>query len=129
MYIARYSIVSADQELKEVSLHHLIRKKGEKNAEEITAFDRMFKAKKYAPDPVNVKKYVHLIRESSIEMIRKYNVILCTTAVGSNPKVLEAASVFQVNVCVLIQQIHVISKIKMYVSSYYLNLQMKYSSF
>ena len=86
----------ADEKLRSVSLHHLIRVKGEKLAEEITAMDRMFAATNYAPDPTNVKRYVHLIREASIEMIRKYDVILCTTAVGSNPKVLEASNIFQV---------------------------------
>ena len=87
---------TADEQLRSVSLHHLIRMKGETYAEDITAMDRQFKANNYAPDPIKVKKYVHLIREASIQMIRKYDVILCTTAVGSNPKVLEASNIFQV---------------------------------
>ena len=87
---------TADEQLRSVSLHHLIRMKGETYAEEITAMDRQFKANNYAPDPIKVKKYVHMIREASIQMISKYDVILCTTAVGSNPKVLEASNIFQV---------------------------------
>jgi len=85
----------ADHELKEVALHHLIRKKGKKHAEEITALDAKFKANGYKPDP-KVSHYVHMIRQASIDEIRKHDVILCTTAVGSNPKVLEATSVYQV---------------------------------
>lgn len=86
----------ADTELKSVSLHHIIREKGKKYAEKITAYDRMFKDSDYAPMPDKVKEYVHLVREASIDEIRKWDVILCTTAVGSNPKVLQATSVHQV---------------------------------
>ncbi|XP_053394348.1 helicase with zinc finger domain 2-like [Mercenaria mercenaria] len=82
--------------LYQVALHHLIRQKGKKHAEEINKMDKMFKDTKYAPMPQQVKKYVHLVREASIDEIRKHDVILCTTAVGSNPKVLSAASVYQV---------------------------------
>ena len=58
--------------------------------------DRFFKKNNYAPMPEQTRQYVHLIREASIDEIRKHDVILCTTAVGSNPKVLEATSVHQV---------------------------------
>jgi hypothetical protein len=83
--------------LYQIALHHLIREKGKKHADEINKYDKMFKVANYKPMPLQVKKYVHLIREASIEEIRKHDVILCTTAVGSNPKVLSAASVYQVS--------------------------------
>ncbi|XP_052254570.1 helicase with zinc finger domain 2-like [Dreissena polymorpha] len=86
----------ADERLKSVTLHHLIREKGKPYAEEIKAMDRFFKKTNYAPMPEQARKYVHLIREACIDEIRKHDVILCTTAVGSNPKVLEATSVHQV---------------------------------
>lgn len=79
-----------------VALHHLIRQEGKEYADEINKMDRMFKGSNYAPMPLQVKKYVHLVREASIDEIRKHDVILCTTAVGSNPKVLQAANVYQV---------------------------------
>ena len=88
----------ADSDLKTVALHHLIRIKGRKYAEEINAMDKRFKDTNYEPDPERVKKYVHLIREASIDEIRKHDVILCTTAVGSNPKILEACSIHQVRI-------------------------------
>ncbi|XP_052774243.1 helicase with zinc finger domain 2-like isoform X1 [Mya arenaria] len=88
--------LQADADLKSVALHHLIRIKGKPYAEEIKALDKYFAKKKYAPDPEKVPKYVHLIREASIAEIRNHDVILCTTAVGSNPKVLEATQVHQV---------------------------------
>lgn len=87
----------ADEDLKDVSLHHLIRQKGKKNADDIKALDKMFKDCDYMPMPDKVKEYVHLIREASIDEIRRHDVILCTTAVGSNPKVLEATKVHQVS--------------------------------
>ncbi|XP_052774255.1 helicase with zinc finger domain 2-like isoform X2 [Mya arenaria] len=86
----------ADPDLKSVALHNLIREKGKPYAEEIKALDKYFASTNYAPDPVKVPKYVHLIREASIAEIRSHDVILCTTAVGSNPKVLEATQVHQV---------------------------------
>lgn len=92
-----------DPDLKSVSLHYLIRQKGKKYAEEINARDKFFKENDYEPMPELVKEYVHIIREASIEEIRKYDVILCTTAVGANPKVLEATNVYQVKLllCVM----------------------------
>ena len=86
-----------DIDLKDVSLHHLIRQKGKKHAEDIVAYDKMFKDADYMPMPEEVKRYVHIVREASIDEIRKHDVILCTTAVGSNPKVLEATKVHQVH--------------------------------
>ncbi|XP_053391000.1 helicase with zinc finger domain 2-like isoform X2 [Mercenaria mercenaria] len=79
-----------------VALHHLIRKDGRKYAKQIKELDQLFKDNAYKPMPIEVKKYVHLVREASIDEIRKYDVILCTTAVGSNPKVLQATDVHQV---------------------------------
>lgn len=83
-------------ELYPVALHHIIRQKGKKYAEEINAFDKLFKQNNYEPMPEEVREYVSVIRNASIDEIRKHDVILCTTAVGSNPKVLQAADVYQV---------------------------------
>lgn len=85
-----------NEELRCVALHHLIREKGKKYAEEIRAKDKFFMENNYEPMPEIVKQYVHTVREASIDEIRKYDVILCTTAVGANPKVLEATNVYQV---------------------------------
>ncbi|XP_060566279.1 helicase with zinc finger domain 2-like isoform X2 [Ruditapes philippinarum] len=79
-----------------VALHHLIRQKGKKYAEEINAYDKLFKDNNYMPMPEKVSAYVRIVREASIDEIRKHDVILCTTAVGSNPKVLKASNVHQV---------------------------------
>lgn len=87
---------TADKSLKSVTLHHLIRRKGNKHAKDINEFDNLFRDSNYALQPDNVRKYLHFVREASIEEIRKYDVIICTTAVGSNPKVLKATNVHQV---------------------------------
>ncbi|WAR23841.1 HELZ2-like protein, partial [Mya arenaria] len=86
----------ADPDLKSIALHNLIREKGKPYAEEIKALDKYFLSTNYAPDPEKVPKYVHLICEASIAEIRSHDIILCTTAVWSNPKVLEATRVHQV---------------------------------
>lgn len=88
---------STPHRLKEVALHHLIRDPTKsKHAKGILQFGKLFKDNNYKPMPLEVKKYVHLVREASIDEIRKHDVILCTTAVGSNPKVLQVTSVQQV---------------------------------
>ena len=86
----------ADEELQSVALHHLIRQKGKPSAEQINAFDRKFQKTKYEPDPVAVKQYLKLLRDASIEELKKHEVILCTTAVASNPKIREGSNIFQV---------------------------------
>ena len=85
-----------DDELRSVALHHLIRKKGKPNAEIIKAFDQNFKKKNYEADPEAVKKYLKMIREASVDELKKHEVILCTTAVGSNPKIRDGTDIFQV---------------------------------
>ena len=86
----------ADDELQSVALHHLIRQKGKPYAEEINSFDKQFKQTNYAPDIEKVRRYLRVIREASIAEIKKHEVILCTTAVASNPKLRDGSSIFQV---------------------------------
>lgn len=93
--------LKVDEQLKEVALHHVIRKKDKPFAERLKFYDDSFAAKGYqidSPDMFeDIRKYLGLIRDASIEEIKENDVILCTTAVGSNPKVLEGANVHQVS--------------------------------
>ena len=86
----------ADEEIKSVVLHHLIRQKGKPYAEEINAYDRNFKRVKYVVDRAEVDEYVRVVKEASIKELKRHDVILCTTAVGSNPRIREGTTVFQV---------------------------------
>ena len=86
----------ADEELRSVALHHLIRQKGKPFAEEIKKYDTMFKKSNYQADQVNVKAYLKFLRDASIAELKEHDVILCTTAVGSNPKIQEGTDIFQV---------------------------------
>ena len=86
----------ADDELKSVALHHLIRQKGKPYAEKINNYDRMFKDSNYEANPKAVKHYLKLIRDASVEELDNHEVILCTTAVASNPKIRDGTKVFQV---------------------------------
>ena len=85
-----------DDELKSVCLHHLIRQKGKPFAELINAYDQKFKKKNYEADPEAVKKYLRLIREASVDELKQHEVILCTTAVASNPKLRDGTDIYQV---------------------------------
>ncbi|XP_060594499.1 regulator of nonsense transcripts 1-like [Ruditapes philippinarum] len=46
--------------------------------------------------PTKEKEYVKLIAKASIEEMQKYDVLLCTTAVGANPKLIKASDVSQI---------------------------------
>ncbi|KAK3600373.1 hypothetical protein CHS0354_015990 [Potamilus streckersoni] len=86
----------AADDLTDISLHHLIRKKRKPYAEDINAFDKRFKLPDYIPDHKEVQKYVHLLRVATIEELKKHDVILCTTAVASNAKLLEGTDIYQI---------------------------------
>ncbi|XP_045159204.2 helicase with zinc finger domain 2-like isoform X2 [Mercenaria mercenaria] len=85
-----------NQKLKCVALHHLIREEGKKYAEKINATDKFFEAHNCEPMPDLVKDYVHTVSEASVDEIKKYNIILCTTESWANPTVLEATNIYQV---------------------------------
>ncbi|KAL3868508.1 hypothetical protein ACJMK2_041309 [Sinanodonta woodiana] len=86
----------AAEDLTHISLHHLIREKSKQFAEEINAFDKRFQLPDYIPDHKEVQKYVHLLRVATVEELKKHDVILCTTAVASNAKLLEGTDIFQI---------------------------------
>ncbi|KAK3600371.1 hypothetical protein CHS0354_015987 [Potamilus streckersoni] len=86
----------AAEDLTDISLHHLIRKKRKPYAEEINAFEKRFKLPDYIPDHKEVQKYIHLLRVATVEELRKHDVILCTTAVASNAKLLEGTDIYQI---------------------------------
>ncbi|XP_045159234.2 helicase with zinc finger domain 2-like [Mercenaria mercenaria] len=87
---------AADPELESVSLHHLIRKPENTFSERIKEFDKLFAVNKNKPMPIKEKEYAKLIAKASIEEMKKYDVILCTTAVGTNPKLLRATDISQI---------------------------------
>ncbi|XP_060608013.1 helicase with zinc finger domain 2-like isoform X2 [Ruditapes philippinarum] len=93
---SRSSTRSASEDLRCVALHHLIREKGKNYAEEILAKDKFFKDNNYKYIPKTVKEYVHTVREVSIEEIKKYDVILCTTNVCIKQEVIKTLDVYQI---------------------------------
>ncbi|XP_062566529.1 helicase with zinc finger domain 2-like [Saccostrea cucullata] len=80
-----------DESLHDVSLHHLIRKSGNKYAEKIRDFDRKFKLEKKI-DYQDIKEYKKYIFKAVQDEIPKYDVILCTTAVATSSRFLEATA-------------------------------------
>ncbi|XP_045158491.2 LOW QUALITY PROTEIN: helicase with zinc finger domain 2-like [Mercenaria mercenaria] len=92
--------------LRPVTLHHLIRQEGKPYAEKIKAFDEQFKLSNYMFKPElgktweefhsEVLKYIQVLKTASAEEIREHDVILCTTAVGSNTNVINRNIVQQI---------------------------------
>lgn len=87
-----------DENLRDVTLHHIIRKDGKTYANEIKAFDDKFKANPERIHFKEFKNYKKLIGKAMKEEIPKYDVILCTTAVATSATLLDATkgSIYQV---------------------------------
>lgn len=87
-----------DENLRDVTLHHIIRKDGKTYANEIKAFDDKFKANPERIHFKEIKNYKKLIGKAMKEEILKYDVILCTTAVATSATLLDATkgSIYQV---------------------------------
>ncbi|CAG2249998.1 unnamed protein product [Mytilus edulis] len=88
----------ADEQLREHSMHILIRQLGKPYQEEITAFDRQFRQHQDGVHFNEVKKYRKLIRKAVIEEVAHYDVIFCTTAMATNLKVMAGTKgrIFQI---------------------------------
>ena len=94
----RYDILDSEQ-YKKIALHHLIRKESNSFHKDIRAFDKKFKLYQDKPDmvtDVEVEKYTKLIKDASVEEIKKYDVILCTCACSASPRLVTGANVTQV---------------------------------
>ncbi|KAK3577502.1 hypothetical protein CHS0354_026456 [Potamilus streckersoni] len=74
--------LKADENLRDVSVHHLIRQTGKPFAEKIREFDRKFRNEKYIPHFEEVSKYMALISKAAVEELQRHEVIMCTT--GAN---------------------------------------------
>ena len=88
----------ADEDLREVSMHILIRQSGKPYQEEIAAFDRQFQQHADGVDYKDVKKYRKMIRKAVIEEVKYYDVIFCTTAMATNLKIMKGTNgrIFQI---------------------------------
>ncbi|CAC5384457.1 unnamed protein product [Mytilus coruscus] len=88
----------ADKHLREVSMHILIRQHGKPYQEEIATFDRQFKQHPDGVDYKIVKKYRNLISKAVNDEVKHHEVIFCTTAMATNPKLLKGTrgKIFQI---------------------------------
>ncbi|XP_060566271.1 helicase with zinc finger domain 2-like isoform X2 [Ruditapes philippinarum] len=87
---------SADPALEAVSLHNLIRQHGNKYADKIREYETIFERNDKKRIPAKERRYIKLIARASIEEMKDYDVLLCTTAVGANPKLIKASNVSQI---------------------------------
>ncbi|XP_056018045.1 helicase with zinc finger domain 2-like isoform X4 [Ostrea edulis] len=90
-----------DPQLKDISVHNLIRQEGSLHASEIKDFDEKFEVfrnnKGYKPTIANIRRYKHITSEAAQEELKKHDVIFCTTAVTTSPRFIKATrgKVFQ----------------------------------
>lgn len=79
-----------DENLKDISIHHLIRQPGKKFADKINESTLV--------DTEEIKAYIQLVQEAKIEELSHYDVIFCTTAMATNVKLLTGMKdrIFQV---------------------------------
>jgi superfamily I DNA and/or RNA helicase len=79
-----------DENLKDISIHHLIRQPGKKCADKISESTLV--------DIEEIKAYMQLVQEATIEELSHYDVIFCTTAMTTNVKLLTGMKdrIFQV---------------------------------
>ena len=79
-----------DENLKDISIHHLIRQPGNKFADKINESTLV--------DIEEIKAYMQLVQEATIEELSHYDVIFCTTAMATNVKLLTGMKdrIFQV---------------------------------
>ncbi|XP_061163419.1 helicase with zinc finger domain 2-like [Saccostrea echinata] len=87
-----------DENLRNETLHHIIREEGKTYAEEIKQYDEKFKTN---PKKINfgeIKKYKKCIGKAIQEELPKYDVILCTASVATSASLLAPAkgTIFQV---------------------------------
>ncbi|CAC5384453.1 unnamed protein product [Mytilus coruscus] len=95
---SRGEISKADEYLREVSMHMLIRQPKKPYQKEIAAFDRKFKTNPDRVDFNDVIKYKRIISKAVNEEIKHHDVIFCTTAMATNPKLLKGTRgrIFQI---------------------------------
>ena len=79
-----------DENLKDISIHHLIRQPGKTFADKINESTLV--------DTEEIEAYIQLVQEATIEELSHYDVIFCTTAMATNVKLLTGMKdrIFQV---------------------------------
>ncbi|XP_069126262.1 3'-5' exoribonuclease HELZ2-like isoform X4 [Argopecten irradians] len=75
---------------KNVVLHHVIREPGKPYAAELKEFDKKFHDNSRAASIEDIDKYQEILSKATREEIKNYDVILCTTSMAGNPKLLKA---------------------------------------
>ncbi|XP_070195168.1 3'-5' exoribonuclease HELZ2-like isoform X1 [Littorina saxatilis] len=95
--------LNSDPSLQDISLHHLIRMDDRKHAEEIIRFDSHFQKcilypRKFKATSNDLKNYRKLVNKASLLELGKYEVVLTTTSVGGNHKLIKGTnkSIYQV---------------------------------
>lgn len=78
-----------DPDMDEISVHHLVRQHGD-YSEEIRKAEARFKQHPHCIDSKTLLHYRDMLRNATIDEIKKHDVILCTLSMATSPKLLEA---------------------------------------
>lgn len=90
-----------DPDLKEISVHNLIRQRDSLHSNEINDYDGKFylfrSDKGFKPTIRDIRRYKHIVSEAAQEELKKHDVIFCTTAVTTSPRFIKGTrgKVFQ----------------------------------
>lgn len=88
---------SVDPTLKDIALHHLIRKASNEYSEKINFYDEYFAE---CPDDVSdkdVQSYKRLVTMAEVDEIKSAEILLCTCSVSSSPRMTFGSCVSQVS--------------------------------
>ena len=95
-----------DKDLKDVSMHHRIREDGKEYAGKLKECDSFFKSlseKKLQNDGALYKKYLRTIKEynecqtaATLQELKNYEAVFCTSAVATKGQLFRDSKVFQV---------------------------------
>jgi hypothetical protein len=80
---------ATDEDLRHLSVHHLIRDPEKPHAFELDQYERTFRNNPRNIDAEKVKEYTKLITQATINEISEHDIIFCTTAMATNKRLLE----------------------------------------
>ena len=95
-----------DEELKEISMHNIIRKEGKEYAETLREYDSFFRSlsedelqsdrKKHKTYLKNMQSYHQCLTNATICELQNYEAVFCTTSVATKGQIFTNKNVYQV---------------------------------
>ena len=87
-----------EQELRDITLHHVIRQDDAARSGQLLRWDKYFKEQAEQVGLAEVQEYQNLVAGAQIEALKAAEIILCTCTASSSPKLLLGTNIRQVSV-------------------------------